>query len=81
MRLACPNCGSEEFKAIEQISATTTCRFDRTDGGIEIEQEAKGEFVREDATSVIVAYICKGCDRGFDPIQIQNLLVEKQSDG
>ena len=78
MRLVCPSCGSEDFKALEQISGFVPCRFERDDnGGIEIEQEAKGEFVREDATSVIVLYNCVNCDFSFPAHQIEVALAEK----
>ena len=78
MRLACPSCGSDEFQALEQISNFVPCRFDRDDnGGIEIEHEAKGEFVREDATAITVLYKCAVCDFNFVPHQIEAALVLK----
>ena len=78
MLLACPNCGSTDFLALEQISAQVSCKFERgPDGQIEIEQEAKGEFVREDASSVTVSYSCKGCEFVYQPQLISSMLVEK----
>lgn len=66
MKLKCPNCGSEGWKAIEQMSAATPCEIIvLDDGGIEIFMDSSTEFIRDMATSVTVAYTCAADECGF----------------
>lgn len=54
-KFCCPTCGSEKWNAIEQISSLTPCEIFRNG---EVEMDSMAEFVRNDSTSVILAYTC-----------------------
>jgi succinate dehydrogenase/fumarate reductase-like Fe-S protein len=63
--IACPNCGSTRWNAIEQIASMSPCSLIRDeDGTVEIEPLPQSEFVRDAATSVTVAYTCGNEDCG-----------------
>jgi hypothetical protein len=63
--LFCPNCGSSDWKAIEQFTALTPCRLMKGPEGIEIDYDMRAELAREAATSVTTHYICGTDECGF----------------
>lgn len=73
----CPQCGGTEFRAIEQVSAVTTCRFAYAEGGgIEIDIDPDGEFIKDDAHSSVVAYTCadEDCVHTFGASELDQLV-------
>lgn len=65
-RLHCPICHGTDWASVEEIQATTPCKIElASDGMIEIELLAEGEFVREGGTSVVMSYLCIRCGRSI----------------
>jgi hypothetical protein len=57
MRLACPQCGSVSFYAIEQVTVKHYAEIFKDDEGIAINQEANAITV-QDALGTILGYQC-----------------------
>lgn len=77
-KMVCGKCGSKGFYALEQVQARYYCEFDEYDGILTISQSAKGEFIRDMATSVTIAYICTMCEFTVGPDQILTALKEAE---
>lgn len=74
--IQCPNCGSVEWKAVEQFTALTPVRLSRTkDGSIEVEFDQRTELTREAETSVAILYICgeENCGHTVKPTDLGQL--------
>ncbi len=77
--MGCPQCNGGEFKQIEQVQSVTEVSFERRDDGqIEIDVDPMGEFIKEDGTSTVIAYMCsnENCGYAFEPAQLNEVLVE-----
>lgn len=74
MKFACPNCGSTSFYAVEQVNYWRTCEIERSETGPEIVFDARGEFVKDAASAVVLVYLCASeCGFTMLPADLSNI--------
>ena len=63
MNLTCPECGSNKFLAIEQVTVPQVCEFTLEDGEVVIETLPQETFEHNLTTAIITGYACasNGC--------------------
>ena len=71
--ITCPECESNDWRAVEECSYILKAQLIRGNNGVEIDIDPMSEFQKEMATSVITHYICSKCYRAVYSDELENL--------
>lgn len=81
MRLACPQCGSTGFNAIEQVTVKHYAEIFKDEDGIAITQEANATTV-QDALGTVLGYQCineETCGAFYPGHNLDETLVDSRT--